>query len=1222
MKKTPRKERTFDSLQINLASPEDILKWSHGEVSTSRTINYRTFKPDPGGLFCEKIFGPENDFQCSCGKYKGSQFHGIVCDECGVEVTRSNVRRERMGHINLATPIAHIWYLKKVPSRIALLLGLSKQEVEKVVYFSAYLISDVNEAKRKELEKKLKDEFDKSLKDATREETKIMLQELYKQRIKELGSIEKGGIIDETEDYVYSKQFPGLFIRSKGGEAIYNALKNLDLKKMEKTILKELETASAVQTEKLNKQLIQVRSFLKTGKKPEHMFLTKLPIIPPGIRPLVSIDGGKMASSDLNELYRHAIIRNNRLKEFIESKAPKVFIDTEKRMLQEAVDALIDREARPAGGRMAQKGKELKSIAHYLGSKEGIFRSNLLGKRVDYSGRSVIVVGPHLKIDECGLPKTMALELFRPFVIGNIIQRDLRHNIKGANRMIDDGDPIVWEILDEVVKDKYVLLNRQPTLHRQGIMAYKPRLVEGKAIEISPLVCEAYNADFDGDQMAVYVPISDEAQEEAKKILIASNNIIKVGTGEVNVAPRMDMTLGCYWMTKNVDDTKGAGKTFATENEAIAAFDAGAILPQTKIKVLMSDEEKYGEYRNQVMETTVGRILFNNILPPKFPFVNEEVTSKVLKNVVKRIVELEGAKETVPYLDAIKKFGFRYVTESGTTFALTDLVEPKEVKDLIEEGKKESDTLEEQYNLGLLSVREKKRKKQELWQKITSQAEEVSKKAQPASSSIVDMIASGSRGNFSQLNKMVGILGVVDSAKGEPIERPILSSLKEGLNSIDFFNFSYGARKGVSDTALKTATAGYLTRKLASVTQEICIKEKDCGTTKGHVLYRKSASPGIEISFAQRIKGRFTSKDVKGEKVSVKRNTRIDDETARAIEEDKSITEVEVRSPIYCNLCNGVCAKCYGDDKVTNETIDIGEAVGILAAQSIGEPGTQLTMRTFHAGGTAVSGGDITAGLPRINEIFDRITPKALAIIAHADGVVEKIGKHEHGHSIVTLHTGAKKVAAKDKEYHIPLNRELLVKEGDTVEKGQFLTDGSADLQELLTYAGKQKTEQYIFKELNKVYELQGYAITPTYFELIIRQMFSRFLITDPGDSSYTKGEYVDMGELDQLNKDLKKKGLKPIVAEPSITGITSVSTSRTNFLAAASFQNTTSVFIRSAIQGVVDTLDGLKENVILGRLVPTGTAFEGSKKYKLIEKKREEIQKRLAEKEEMSSNE
>ena len=1226
MRKTIRKTQRFQSLNLKLASPEEILSWSFGEITKPETINYRTQRAERDGLFCEKVFGPEQDFQCSCGKYKGTQYQGIECSNCGVEVTRSQVRRERMGHIDLAAPVAHFWYLRKVPSRVATLLGLPAQQVKNVVYFSAYYVLSVDEKVRKKMAADIKKEFDEKVSKAGQEETRVMLETLYKDRIQDLDSVQESTIIEETRHDLLSRQFPRLFKAEKGAEVIYKLLKDLDLERKQKEIIKDMEGAGKGATEKLQKQLLVVRSLIQAGNRPEWMFLNRLPVIPPGIRPIVPLSGGRYASSDLNDLYRHIIVRNNRLKEFIETKAPQIFISTQKRLLQEAVDALFEKDNTGRGamtGGSRGQARQLKPIAEYLSGKTGYFRLNLLGKRVDFVGRSVIIVGPHLKLDEFGLPKNMALEIFRPFVIGEVLDRDLAYNVRGAQRLIETEAPIVWEMLEKVIQGKYMLINRAPTLHRQSIQAFKPILVEGLAIELHPLVCEAYNADFDGDAVVVHLPLSGEAQAEAKNILVSSRNITKPSSGEINATPATrDIMLGCYWATVAKEGGTSEGRYFGSVSEAITANDFGIVDLRAKIKVLASDKEKYGENKNKVFETTVGRLLFNTILPKDYPFINETVEGKVLKKIITDMRDRYGVNTLVEYLDPIKDFGFKFASKSGNTFSWSDIRKPAKREEKIQEGLKKAREIMESYEEGLISLEERKRKNIEHWQQVKEELSQATKKEVPTESSIGDMIRSGARGSFDDLGDMVAMFGIVDSALGEPIEQPVISSLKDGMSSIEYFNASFGARKGLADTALKTADAGFLSRKLFSVAQEVKIEGLDCGTNRGFYLYRQTAS-GAGDPFSERIRGRFLAEEVKGDdgKALAKKNAYLDVNLVQQIEENESVPSVKVRSPITCRYTRGVCTKCYGEDKAAREVVDVGESVGTIAAQSVGEPGTQLTMRTFHAGGVAVAGGDITAGLPRVTEVFERRVPKAPAVIAHIDGVAEEVERHSDGsHTIHLQPESSKRASVAEKSHTVLPARIVEVKVGDKVEKGQFLTDGSADLQELLQYGGKEKTQEYIFSEIAKIYELQGVSIAPVHFEIIIRQMFSRVMIIDPGDATYTDGEIINFSELAEVNEKLEEEGKRPIESKRIVTGITNVSVSQTNFLSSASFQNTTSVLIRAAISGAKDTLDGVKENVITGRLVPVGSGHEGSKKHGMVKEVQDEIAKKLAEKEEETS--
>ena len=1204
--KTLKNRHDFASISISLTPPEDILRWSFGEVKRAETINYRTQKPEKDGLFDEKIFGPETDFSCGCGKYKGIQYNGITCEKCHVEITRSAVRRERMGHIELATPIAHVWYLKKVSSKISIILGISATLVQKVSQFAAYIIMSINEDKISETKKKLEAEYKEEYAAVNAKQTKATLKEFFDQKMALLNSLVEGEIINEIEYDQLSNEFSSLFSASTGGDAIYKVLKNLDLKKLEKQLKKEIEDTTETKKLKLNKQLSLVRSFLNSGLRPEWMFMIRLPVIPPGLRPMVALDGGRYASSDLNDLYRHIINRNNRLKRLIDIKAPEIILRNEKRLLQESVDALLDgtvKSSATSALNRTQAKRPKKSIAEYLTGKQGYFRANLLGKRVDYSGRSVIVVGPHLKIDECGVPKGMALELFRPFVISELLKKELAHNIRTANRLIDDRDVEVWDILDQVIKGKYVLLNRQPTLHRLNIQAFKPILIEGKAIEISPLICPAFNADFDGDQMGIHLPLSDEAQREAREVIASTKNVVKPATGEIITSPsQLDIRLGCYWATVIKEGANGENSYFAKPNKAISAYEYGKLNLRAKIYVLPTDSPKYAGFNNKYFETTVGRLLFNAILPKNIPYVNEQVTGKSIDRVVENLTDELGMDRAVPYFDDLKDFGFAMATLSGTTIAMSDLIVPEGSSKKINDGLEKSKEIFDNYNKGLISRAERKRKNIELWHGINEDLSNSLKENMPKDNPFSNIIQSGARGSAAQLSSMVNMKGVIANAKGDTVEHPVLSSSKQGLNPIEYFISAYGARKGLSDTALKTAKAGYLTRQLFDVAQEINITSNDCKVSRGFNLYRKTAS-GIEISFGKRIKGRFTAEDVtsKNGAVIVKSNKNIDSEIAAKIENDKSIEFVKVRSPLACNLVDGVCRKCYGRDLSTGEIIELGEAIGTIAAQSIGEQGTQLTMRTFHTGGVASIGGDITTGLPRIEQIFGNRKSKSPAILSKTNGSVFKIEKQkELRESLITIRPD-KNIDNKDMTYVIPQNRFIIVEEGDEVIKGQFLTDGSANLEEMLEYTSKKDTQEYIFAEVTKMYELQGVEVDPVYFEVLIRQMFTRFKVVDPGDSTYTTNDLIGLVEYHEINDELKESGGNKIKVLPLVSGIIKVSTSRDNWLSAASFENTTNVLINASVRGAIDTLDGLKENVIIGRLIPVGTGLVDSKKYNII---------------------
>src|SRR3989338_7789889 len=970
----------FEAVAMRLASPEKIEDWSYGEITKPETINYRTQRPEKNGLFDERVFGPEKDYECYCGKYRGIRFRGIVCDKCGVEITRAIVRRERMGHIDLATPVSHIWFLRGIPSRIALMLGLSAAEVEKVVYFAGYIVTHVDEGERTRLLKDLEQEFQAKTKSAATAEIKTTLKEKAQKAKKEIDSLQIGAVLDEAAYHLFAVKYGAMFRAAIGAEALYNILTKTNLDEFVKKLKEEFENASAAGRDKARKRLSLAESLSRANVRPEWMFITRLPVVPPALRPMVALEGGRHASSDLNDLYRRVINRNNRLKRLLAIHAPDVILRNEKRILQEAVDALLDNSMRRGAGVLGILGgrrRALKSLADYLKGKHGYLRQNLLGKRVDYSGRSVIVVGPDLALDECGLPKHMVLELFRPFVIQGLLARELAYNIRGAGRLIEDEAPEVWPILEEAIEGKYVLLNRAPTLHRQSIQAFRPVLIEGNAIQVHPLVCPAYNADFDGDAMAVHVPLSEAAQLEARKIMSANKNILKPGSGDVVVASKLlDIVLGCYWMTKSVDGLKGEGKAFPTTNAAITAYDFSAIDLRAKIKVLPGDSAKYAQFEGQLFETTVGRLLFNSVLPNDFPYLNEEITNKRMSALVNNLVphyKLDGIPKI---LDKIKAFGFRYATYAGITWSLSDVKTPAAKGELIREGHEAAAKEMENYNNGLLTEIERRRMTIEIWGKVSGDLRKHVVEALDTQGPVHDMITSGARGSVVQLHQMAGMKGLITNPRGEIIEFPITSSLKEGLTPVEYFISTHGARKGLADTALNTARAGYLTRRLFDVAHDVVVLEDDCNTKEGVVINRPGKE-NIGGSFADRVNGRVLAEDAAG----FKRNHLINRDDAKAIEDSKA-TEVTVRSPMTCRVARGVCQKCYGMDLTTGEIVDVGEAIGVIAAQAIGEPGTQLTMRTFHTGGVAAGGEDITMGLPRVEEVFETRAPKLPATIS------------------------------------------------------------------------------------------------------------------------------------------------------------------------------------------------------------------------------------------------
>ncbi len=1196
----------FSAVSIKVASPDDIRDWSYGEVTKPETINYRTQRSEKNGLFDEKIFGPTRDYECFCGKYKGIRYKGIVCDRCGVEVTRSIVRRERMGHIELSSPVAHIWFLRAIPSRIATMLGLPAGEVEKVVYFAGYIVTAVHENERARLLREIDTEFKSKSKASANDTEREKLKELFTNAKQEVERLKPGQILDEQAYHRFSMRYGTLFEAKIGAEAIYEIFKTLDLEQLRGELVEARDKAGALERAKLNKRIALVNSFIYAGIRPEWMFLTVLPVTPPALRPMVALEGGRHASSDVNDLYRRVINRNNRLRKLIDIKAPEVILRNEKRILQEAVDALVDnsiRHGNTAFSAMSQaQRRPLKSLADYMKGKQGYFRQNLLGKRVDYSGRSVIVVGPELKLDQCGLPKHMALELFRPFVISKLLERELAYNIRGAGRLIEDGIPEVWAILEEIIADKYVLLNRAPTLHRQGIQAFRPVLIEGDAIRVHPLVCPAFNADFDGDQMAVHVPLSKEAQLEAREIMSSHKNILKPGSGTPVVATNHDIALGSFWMTKILDGELGEGKYFASPNDAINAYDYGLVSFRAKIRVLPSDSPKYAEFNGALFETSVGRLLFNSILPKDYPYQNREMKKSALSGIIDDLIARYGLETMPKVLDKIKNFGFEYATISGVTWGYHDLEVPSQKQDILDAALARQLEITAQYNEGLLSRDEKKRMIIEVWHHAKSEIEKIIPETIDVKSSVYDLVTSGARGSIGQLAQMAGMKGLIQSTQGETIEFPITASYKEGLTPIEYFVTTHGSRKGLADTALQTAKAGYLTRKLFDVAQDVIVTEDDCGTKEGVMIGRLSPL-GIEIDLERNIKGRHLAKDITlPDGTTFKRNHFITVEDARLIDAS-GIPEVMVRTPMSCKTRNGICQKCYGADITTWEPIDVGEAVGTIAAQAIGEPGTQLTMHTKHKAGAATVEGDIAQGLPRVEEVFERRSPKGAASIAHISGTITEIKDEGREKTIIiapeTTSKGSKK---KDTEYTITPPRKIMVQVGQKVEKGDLLTDGSADPSELFKYAGREKAQEYIIQETGKIYELQGVSIARKHIEVIIRQMFSRRKVKETGDTHLNIGDVVEAWYFDAVNDAAEAAGGIPATAERHLLGITEVSLSRQSFLSSASFQHTTKSLINAATRGARDELRGLKENVIIGRLIPAGTGYEGARKHALID--------------------
>lgn len=1203
----------FDSIVLKMASPERIINWSWGEVTKPETINYRTQRSEKNGLFDEKIFGPERDFECYCAKYKGVRYRGIVCEKCGVEVTRSIVRRERMGHIELAAPVSHIWFLRGIPSRMTLLLDAKSSDVEKVIYFAAYIVTAVTEDERLKLLTELETEYKAKYKTLEEEKDRDTLREYFLKTKGEIEAIQVGSIIEDADYNRYSLKYGSIFEASIGAEAIYDLFKSLDLAKLEKHLVDQLDnTKSKTVIARLLKRLRFVRDLIRSDSRPEHMFLRVLPVLPPALRPMVALEGGRHATSDVNDLYRRVINRNNRLKKLIAINAPHVILRNEKRILQEAVDALIDNSIRRSTNSMGggASRRPLKSLADNLKGKQGIFRQNLLGKRVDYSGRSVIVIGPELALSECGLPKTMALELFRPFVINKLIELEMTHNIRGANKLIEEESSEVWAILEEVIQGKYVLLNRAPTLHRLGIQAFRPKLVEGQAIKLHPCVCNAFNADFDGDQMAVHVPLSAAAQAEAKHFMAADKNLLKPGSGEPITSPTShDMVLGSFWMTtidgEFTEGSESISKFFASPNFAITAYDYGQIDLREPIKVLPTDTPKYESYNGIPFVTSVGRLLFNSVLPSDYSYVDLPMTKKAMRNLMSDLIIKYGVESVPDVIDKIKDFGFKYSTVAGITWGIDDVPNPENKDAIVKQAKEEIAKIDGFYSQGLLSERERYQKVIQIWAEVRTKVEEAVGEALSPEQSGYDMINSGARGSISQMTNMAGMKGLIINNKGEQIEFPILTGSKEGHTPIEYFISTHGSRKGLTDTALNTATAGYLTRKLFDVCQDVIITYSEEPNSDGSIMLTAENLGGLVIPLSKNIEGRYTAAVVKsasGETIAIK-NVYIDNALAIQIEA-AGVEAVEVYSPLTSKSSTKLSVSSYGRDLGTDRPVELGEAVGTIAAQAVGEPGTQLTMRTFHAGGTASQGGDIVAGLPRVIEIFERRNPKSPAVVAHTLGQV--IAIEENGFEKVIKVLGDSKVSGEgDKSatvsYRVLQYRTPIVKIGEEVQKGQLLTDGSANLQELFQFAGKRDTQEYIIHQVRKIYELQGAAISRTHLELIAAQMFSRLRITKAGNSDFTIGEIVEADRFREINNVLKENGQEVAKGKELILGISDVALSRKSWLSAASFQHTTRILIDAAASGSEDNLLGLKENVVLGRLIPAGSGMEGSPKHKLI---------------------
>jgi len=1191
----------LDAIRIKLASPDDILSWSYGEVTKPETINYRTQRAEKDGLFDERIFGPEKDYECYCGKYRKIRYKGVVCDRCGVEVTKSAVRRERMGHITLATPCSHIWFLKGIPSRMGLVLDIPAQSLDKVIYFAAYIITSVNEEERTNVLAEIEKEWKMRSKGKSEEE-KEQLKAARDRAKHEVTSLEPLRIVSEVEYQTLALKYSQVFEAGTGSEALRAIFEQVDLKKLIATLYQKLDKATVQNRKKVLARLKVSQGMLSANIRPEWMFLTVIPVLPPDLRPMVQLDGGRYASSDLNDLYRRVINRNNRLKYLLDIGAPDVIVRNEKRMLQEAVDALIDNNMRKGTMTTATTGGKrlLKSLADMLKGKQGRFRQNLLGKRVDYSGRSVIVVGPALKLHQCGLPKRMALELFKPFVIQKILEKELAYNVRGASRLIESEIDEVWGILEEVAKDKLVLLNRAPTLHRLGIQAFYPVLIEGEAIQLHPLVCEAFNADFDGDQMAVHVPLSQEAQEEAKTLMLSTVNLLKPATGNPIVGPRQDMVLGCYYLTGMEVRPPAGGKVriVSSKEEALLAYEKGVVGLREELRVRIGDE---------LLDTSAGRIIFNDSLPQDYPFVNEQMTSKGLGSIIADIIKRYSQKEVQEILDQIKELGFEYSTKSGTTWGMDDLVVPPEKASLLQEAEKEIEEIDAHWRNGLLSREERSVKVIEIWQRVKSTIEKLVPKALPKGGSVFSIIDSGARGSWSQPIQMSGMKGLVINPAGRIIELPIKNSFKEGFGVLEYFISTHGARKGTADTALRTSTAGYLTRRLIDVSHDVLIVEENCKDTQGIVVFKKDAED-LGQPIVLKLGGRVALETV-GE--HVKKGEVIDWSCAQKIGEDESIEKVRIRSPLSCKTIRGLCQKCYGWDLGNSKMVEFGTAVGIVAAQSIGEPGTQLTMRTFHTGGVA-SGEDITQGLPRVEEIFEGRVPGGKAVIAEVDGVVQEITTDGFIRVKATSkpETNEKERKTRKKrssetadsassddpdivEYEIPPKRAVWIQKGSVVKKGQQLCEGNLDLGELFEATGKEEAQKYIAKEVQKIYTSQGASIHDKHIEVITRQMFSRVKIKDKGNSKFAEGEVVERGTYLEEKERVEKLGKTPPTILDLLLGISKVALTTESFLSAASFQETSRVLIQASLEGREDKLRGLKENVIIGKLIPAGTGYK-----------------------------
>ena len=1166
---------TFDAIKIGLASPEKIREWSRGEVLKPETINYRTLKPEKDGLFCEKIFGPSKDWECHCGKYKKIRYKGVVCDRCGVEVTKASVRRERMGHIELAAPVSHIWYFKGIPSRMGLILDLSPRTLEKVLYFANYIVLDPA--------------------DSGLQYKQVLTEKEYQ---------------DAREAYGYN------FRVGMGAESIMELLKAIDLEKDAAELKAELVDATGQKRARIIKRLEVVESFRESGNRPEWMIMTAIPVIPPDLRPMVQLDGGRFATSDLNDLYRRIINRNNRLKRLLELGAPDIIVRNEKRMLQEAVDALIDngRRGRPVTG---PGNRALKSLSDMLKGKSGRFRQNLLGKRVDYSGRSVIVVGPELKIYQCGLPKEMAIELFKPFVMKELVANGTSHNIKNAKKMVEKLQPEVWDVLEDVIKEHPVMLNRAPTLHRLGIQAFEPILVEGKAIKLHPLVCTAFNADFDGDQMAVHLPLSQEAQAECRFLLLSPNNLLKPSDGGPVAVPSQDMVLGIYYLTQERPGNPGEGKFFKSVNEAILAYENKVITLQSRIKVRITKTMPDGTEMTGIVESTLGRFLFNEILPQDLGFVDRSIPGnelllevdflvgkKQLKKILEKVINTHGATKTAEVLDAIKATGYKYSTRAAMTVSISDMTVPPQKPEMIQNAQNIVDKITKNYKRGLITEEERYKEVVETWKKTDDELTKALLDGLDKYNNIFMMADSGARGSDKQIKQLAGMRGLMADTTGHTIELPIKSNFREGLEVLEYFMSAHGARKGMSDTALRTADSGYLTRRMVDVSQELIVRETDCCENRPEIsgMYVRGFMDGKEEieNLQERITGRFACETItnKDGEVLVKANHMITPRrAARIMSEGVSanggpIEEVKIRTILTCKCKVGVCAKCYGANMATGEAVQVGEAVGIIAAQSIGEPGTQLTMRTFHSGG--VAGGDITQGLPRVEELFEARKPKGLAIITEIPGVAVINDTKKKREIIVTNPENG-----DSKTYLIPYGSRIKIADGQVLEAGDELTEGSVNPHDILRIKGVRAVQDYMIREVQRVYRLQGVEISDKHIEVLVRQMLKKIRIEDNGDTEFLPGTLVDVLEFEEVNENLEKEGKKPAEGKQVMLGITKASLATDSFLSAASFQETTKVLTEAAIKGKVDHLVGLKENVIIGKLIPAGT---GLKRYRDIQ--------------------